>query len=112
MDRDELDRGGITVETAGALGGRGRLSALAAEPLQQRRQPEPLAVGDVVEHLTQMMQVGEKPLAVRAGQDALGEAAGSDRLVDRGDATGSEEVEPAADLFGDRVGQLVAAAVE
>jgi hypothetical protein len=69
-------------------------------------------MGDVVEDLTEVVQVGEEPLTVRTGQDAFGEATGPDRLVDRGDATRPEEVEPAADLFGDRVGQLVAAAVE
>ena len=62
-DGHDLDRGRVAVEPTVALGRAGPLLALVAQPLQQGRQPETVAVGDLVEQLREVLHVGEVALA-------------------------------------------------
>ena len=106
--RHDLDRGGVAVEPAVALGGAGPLLALVAQPLQQRRQPEAVAVGDLVEQLGEVLDVGEVPLAAAPGQHPLGHAGDVRRLEHRGDPARAGVVGPAPQRLGDPVGEVVA----
>ena len=87
-------------------------AALLAQPVEQAGQAETLAVLDVVEHLAEVVEVGQQPLAVGPGEHPRGQPVGGDRLVDRRDAARAQHVEPAAYALGDVVGQVVAAGVE
>ena len=112
MDADDLHGCCVRVEAAVPLVGLLGSTTFTPQPLQQRRKAQPFPVGDVVQRLGDVVQVGEQPLALRLREHALGQSPGGDRLVHGSDATRPEEVEPAADLLGDRVGEVVAAGVE
>ena len=62
-DRHHLHRGRVAVEAPVALGRALPLAALGPQPVEQGRQPEALAVGQLVQDLRDVGQVGHVPLA-------------------------------------------------
>ena len=79
------------------LADRGR-GARARSHSSSAGEAEPLAVGDLVQHLAEVVEVGEQPLAVRAGR-APGAASPSATTASCTAAMPrrAEQVEPAAD---------------
>jgi hypothetical protein len=75
VNGDDLHRLGVALQPPRPLAAAAVATALPAEPLQQRGQAKPLAVGDVVQHLADVVQVGEVTLAARTGQHPLGQSA-------------------------------------
>ena len=67
---------------------------------------------DVVEHLAEVVEVGQQPLPVGLRQHTRGQPVGGDRLVHGRDAPAAQHVQPATDALGDVVGQVVAPGVE
>ncbi len=71
-----------------------------------------LALGDVVQHLSDVAQVGEPTLAADLGEHPSGQPAGRGGLQHGRDAAASCDVGPAPHGVGHLVGEAVAALVE
>ena len=108
----DLHRRGVAVEPAGALGRAAGAGGLLAQPVEQRGQPEPLAVRGLVQQLGEVREVGHLALAAAPGQHPLGHPGDLRGLEHRGHAAGPQVVGPGPERLPDPVGQRVAAGVQ
>ena len=108
----DLHRRGVAVEPSGALGRTAAAGALLAQPVEQRGQPEPLAVRGLVEELGEMGEVGHLALAAAPGQHPLGHPGDLRRLEHRGDPASTQVVGPGPQRLADPVGEVVATGVQ
>ena len=108
VDGDDLHRGGVVVEATGALGGGSTLPPLLAEPAEEPGQAEAIPGRGLVQHLGQVAQVGQEPLAADASQDPLAEPACLRRREQRRDSLAAQQQRPAPEPVGDVVGDGVA----
>ncbi len=108
--RHDLDGRGVAIDPAVAFGSATAILALAAQPVSQRRKGIALPVGDLLQQLRHVGQVGHVPLALLPRQHAVAHTAQLRGFEDGGHPPLAGVVRPLPQGLCDAIGERIAAA--